>query len=353
MREFSLIQQFFEPIGRISNPPSHPDIALGIGDDCALLTGRPDFQLAVSADMLLADVHFFADINPAYIGHKALAVNLSDLAAMGAEPAWFTLSVSLPSTTTDAWLGEFCTGMAMLARQHCIPLVGGDTTCGPLAIALQVAGWVPEHGALTRSRGQLGDDIYVTGELGWPALGYHYERIQRKMPEDTPIPNNADADNESWLALLEGLSGADRNTALQALHQPVPQCTFATSARELVHSAIDISDGLLQDMNHVLSASHLGAVIDVEAVPYATPYTAPCAVDFGQCPYGERLRWNAVNFGDEYQLLMTAPVAHRDALRSLAKQVNIPLTRIGQLVAQSGIRDTTGKVLSVHGYQHF
>src|SRR5574337_689716 len=229
MNEFELIERFFTRRARSA--------ALGVGDDCALLTPRPGMQLAISCDMLVQGQHFFADTDPEGLGHKALAVNLSDLAACGARPLAFTLALALPRAD-DAWLAAFSAGLYALADAHGCELIGGDTTAGPLAICITVFGEVPAGQALLRSGAHAGDDVYVSGTLGDARLA---------------------------LQALTGrlaLDGAALATARARLEQPTPRVALGLALRGVASAAIDVSDGLVGDLGHILAASGVGACVD-------------------------------------------------------------------------------------------
>lgn len=313
MSEFDLIQKYF------TRPT--PSAELGVGDDAALVRISEGKELAISTDMLVSGTHFFADADPFKLGHKTLAVNLSDLAAMGAVPRWATLSLSLPGID-EQWLRRFSEGFFALADDNGVELIGGDTTRGPLNLCLTIMGEVPRGKALRRDGAQVGDDIWVSGKLGQAALG---------------------------LAFLQGkfkFYGEVRDACLQALHQPQPRVALGLALRGIANSAIDISDGLLADLGHILERSHVGAEVDVESLPI---------VDDGvekdvalQC---------ALAGGDDYELCFTAPESQRDVLNALAEQLKFPLTRIGCIRAEAGcvVRDAFGEKMKIEkgGYDHF
>lgn len=237
MKEFQLIDNFFSGRG-----PQRRDVLLGIGDDCALLRPGENQTLAISVDTLVENVHFLPDMPAEDLGYKALAVNLSDLAAMGAEPAWMTLALTLPSVD-ELWLKRFSDGLLDAAQYYGIALVGGDTTRGPKSITITVNGQIPAGKALTRSGGRNGDWIYVTGSLGDSALG---------------------------LALLQGKHDArpEHQAYLVGRHyRPTPRVLAGQALRGLASSAIDLSDGLVSDIRHLLNATGLGAVIHVDQLP--------------------------------------------------------------------------------------
>ena len=228
--EFDLIQRFFQR-------PAHRS-PLGVGDDCALLAPRPGMQLAVSSDMLVQGRHFLPDVAPRLLGHKALAVNLSDLAACGAQPLAFTLALALPHSD-EAWCQAFSEGLFALAEAHDCELIGGDTTQGPLTICITVFGEVPSGQAILRSGAQVGDDIWVSGTLGDARLAL--DALQRQHMLPPPV-----------LA-----------QARQRLEAPTPRVALGQALRGIASSALDVSDGLLGDLNHILHASHVGASIEV------------------------------------------------------------------------------------------
>ncbi|MDT8310247.1 MAG: thiamine-phosphate kinase, partial [Methylophaga sp.] len=267
--EFSLIKAYFSAL------TSHrEDVVLGIGDDCALLQPPAGQLLATSVDTLVSGVHFFADVDAYRLGHKALAVNLSDLAAMGANPAWFTLALTLPEANSD-WLKAFSAGMAYLAKQHDLQLVGGDTTRGPLAITLQVTGFVEADKAFRRDAAKVGDKIYVSGTLGDGGAGLLLK--QGKL-------------------ITENLSEQDQQFLLERLELPTPRNGLASRLSGEIHAAIDISDGLLADLQHILTASQVGAVIHTDALPLsAALQKLPAAL-------AQKL---ALTAGDDYELCFT------------------------------------------------
>ncbi|TJZ72876.1 thiamine-phosphate kinase [Chitiniphilus eburneus] len=296
MNEFELIARYF-------NRPAKRAI-LGVGDDAALLAPEPIRQLAVSADMLVEGRHFFPDVDPEALGHKALAVNLSDLAAMGAEPSWCTLSLALPCVD-EAWLAAFARGFHALADEAGIELVGGDTTRGPLTIAVQVAGTVPAGQALLRSGGTPGDDVWVSGALGAAAAAV--------------AVRNGDA----------ALSGEAMAACLSRLDRPTPRLALGLALRGIASAALDISDGLLADLGHIGERSACGAELDWADIP-AHPALAglPEAV----------LRQAVLAGGDDYELCFTAPAQHRSRLQALSQTLALPLSRIGRLVGGQGVR---------------
>ncbi|HYR05113.1 MAG TPA: thiamine-phosphate kinase [Gallionella sp.] len=316
MSEFGLIQRFFTR--------ATPGVLLGVGDDAALLQVSAGNVLAVSTDMLVCGTHFLPDADPFLLGHKTLAVNLSDLAAMGAVPRWALLAIALPEAD-EAWLAQFSAGFFALAQQHGVELAGGDTTRGPLNLCVTIFGEVPAQQALRRSGAQVGDDIWVSGRLGDAALA---------------------------LAHLQGriaLSDAELAACLPALHKPQPRLALGLALRGIASSAIDISDGLLADLGHILEASQVGAEVEFAALPLS-----PTMQAYASQPLARQC---ILAGGDDYELCFTAPSARRTELSDLAARLNLPLARIGKIVASHGcvVHDTVGNPLNIEagGYDHF
>jgi thiamine-monophosphate kinase len=315
--EFEIIRKYF------TRPA--PTAELGVGDDCALLTPDPRMLLAVSTDMLIAGRHFFPDADPAKLGHKALAVNLSDLAAMGADPRWATLAVALPEAE-EQWIAAFAEGFFRLAARWGMELVGGDTTQGPLAISVTVLGEVPQEFVLRRDAALAGDDIWLSGATGEAALA---------------------------LAHLKGrvkLEGAAREACLARLHTPEPRVELGGRLRGFARSAIDVSDGLLADLGHILEASGIGAELAWDSLPRATAIAA--------CPDKALAADCLLAGGDDYELAFTAPPFRRSEIEAMGKDLEIPLTRIGVAVAGDpvvALRDSGGKLISSprKGFDHF
>jgi thiamine-monophosphate kinase len=322
LSEFDLIKQYFT---RAGHGDASGRTVLGVGDDCALLAPTPGMQLAVSSDMLVEGRHFLAGADPFALGHKSLAVNLSDLAAMGATPLGFTLALALPGAE-PAWLDGFSRGLFALADLHACELVGGDTTKGPLNICITIFGELAPGTALRRDAARAGDDIWISGTLGDARLAL------------------ADALGE--LALPE----ADRQLAAPRLHAPTPRVALGRllAGERLAHAALDISDGLVGDLNHILAASKVGAVLDVDALP-----AGPALM---RQPPELRRRFTAAG-GDDYELCFTAPAARREAILAAGAQSATPVTRVGRIEAGPGLRlvDAAGVplVLNLHGWDHF
>lgn len=323
MGEFDLIERYFRrsPSPAAVAPTVASAVALGMGDDCALLSPHTGTQLAVSCDMLVEGRHFLSTVSPEALGHKALAVNLSDLAACGAQPVAFTLALAMPRVD-EAWLAGFARGMFALADAHGCTLIGGDTTQGPLNICITVMGEVPvvngKSQALLRSGAQAGDDIYVSGTA-----------------TDTV------GDARLALEVFRGHISVDEKTfahARQRMEKPMPRVALGMALRGVVTSAIDVSDGLLGDLSHVLRCSGVGATIAINSV-------AACA----------RIHWEKCQFslgfieemccagGDDYELVFTAPPTAREAVQKVAHSTGTVLTPIGRIDAHSGLRLVDGQ----------
>lgn len=315
--EFDLIARYFTRTA--------PAGMLGVGDDCALFPVPPGEQVATSTDLLLEGRHFFPDVDPRALGHKALAVNLSDLAAMGAWPIGCVLGLALPRLD-EPWLAAFADGFHALAAAHGCPLIGGDTTrsAHDLAISVTVFGAVPASQALRRDGAQAGDDIWVSGELG--AADVAYRLLDGQYPADAPL-----------LAATRG-----------ALEWPQPQVALGLALRGVAHAAIDLSDGLLQDLGHILAASGVGASIEFSRMPVAAALAAMDAAPLQRAVLGG---------GDVYQLCFTAPAAKRDAVQAAGLAANARVTRIGQTLAQPGLTvlDGQGQPMTTlpAGFDHF
>ncbi|AIU87663.1 thiamine-phosphate kinase [Pectobacterium odoriferum] len=318
--EFDLIARYFNRVRS-----SRRDVELGIGDDCALLTVADKQMLAVSTDTLVSGVHFLPEIDPADLGYKSLAVNLSDLAAMGADPAWLSLAITLPKSNSQ-WLSAYSDSLFELLDYYGMQLVGGDTTRGPLTLTLTIHGLVPAGRALTRRGARIGDWIYVTGSLGDSAAG---------------------------LAILQNTLHVDDEETRQRLIQrhlrPQPRILQGQALRDLASSAIDLSDGLISDLQHILKASECGARINLDAIPQSD-WLRGC-VDEEQA-----LRW-ALSGGEDYELCFTVPEINRGALELALGHLGADYTCIGQIGPSSeGLRffkDNKVTELNWKGYDHF
>ncbi|XAD52462.1 thiamine-phosphate kinase [Salinicola lusitanus] len=313
MSEFDLIARY------LSRPAAagRSDVVVGNGDDCAVLALSPGQQLAVSVDTSVVDIHFPHDAPPAAIGHRALAVALSDLAAMGARARWCCLALTLPAAD-PAWLEAFADGFRELAERSGCELVGGDVTRGALTIGVTVHGEVPAGQALRRRGAREGDLVAVTGYPGRAAAGLARWQQGERDP---------------------------RHPLLEAYLRPEPRLAAGEAMRGLATSAIDISDGLLADLQHLLSASGVGARLDLEALPLATPLRATLELD--------DVRQRVLNGGDDYELLVTVAAADlAEAQRRLAP-LHLPLTPIGRIVDAEGIHGIDPCYLERQGWNHF
>ena len=313
--EFDLIRRWFtRPVQRA---------ALGVGDDCALLQPTPGMQLAVSSDMLVEGRHFLSTVAPDRLGHKALAVNLSDLAACGASPLAFTLALSMPRVD-ESFLDGFARGLYALAEAHGIELVGGDTTAGPLAICIAVFGEVPPGQALLRSGARAGDAIWVSGALGDARLALEVFRGTVRLDADA------------------------FDAARARMEQPTPRVALGMALRGVATSAIDVSDGLLGDLGHILSRSQVGATIDADALPMSAVLAAQSIALQREC---------LLAGGDDYELLFTAPEAQADRVRAAAASAQVDVTCIGRIDAGPGVRvvDRHGQPVAAAfaGFDHF
>ena len=318
--EFELIRRHFERGARVRDER----LVLGVGDDAALVRAAPGMALAVSTDMLLEGRHFSAGADARLLGHKALAVNLSDLAAMGATPRWATLAIALPSDD-ERWLAAFTQGLFALADEHAVALIGGDTTRGPLTISMTVLGEVPEALALLRSGARAGDDVWVSGELGGAALA---------------------------LAVREGrarLDAADREALFARLDAPQPRVELGKRLGAIASAGIDVSDGFAADLGHILERSAVGARVRYEALPRADA--------FARLENAELERRCVLAGGDDYELAFTAARSKRAQLEALAAELALPLARVGEIdagPAQLSVLDAQGSALSyAGGFDHF
>ena len=316
--EFDLIWRFFKAGSESMAQTQINQVLLGIGDDCALLQPDAAQSLAVTSDMLVEGRHFFANANPEWLGHKALAVNLSDLAAMGAKPVGFTLALALPNANA-AWLAQFSQGLFRLAQQWQCPLIGGDTTQGPLTICITALGHVPAGAAIKRSGAKIGDDIWVSGTLGDARLALG--ALRSEWPLD---PSSLEA-------------------VLPRMHQPEPRIALGMQLRGIASSALDVSDGLLGDLRHILTASQVNAEVLIDQLPISRTLAEQTQDLRRQC---------AANGGDDYELCFTAPTSKRMQVESLSTAL-LPLTRVGSITSASNgtepiliLRDANGNPLT-------
>jgi thiamine-monophosphate kinase len=305
MNEFNLIKQYFT-----QQHSQRTDVVLGVGDDGAIVKAPSNQDIIITTDTLISDVHFPATTSAFDIGYKALAVNLSDLAAMGATPAWITLALTLPEVN-EAWLNDFSKGLFTLAAQHQVQLIGGDTTRGPLSITIQALGFTPPKQALRRDQAKTGDLIYVSNTLGDAAAAIDL------LKKNQPVPNEL----------------------LTRLNRPEPRVKLGEQLRHVAHAAIDISDGLAADLNHILTNSGVGAILYVDQIPLSTMLLATVST-------AEAIAF-ALNGGDDYELCFTAPpnkkIVHGQCIGEITQTLGLDL------------RFTDGKKYNgkITGYQHF
>jgi thiamine-monophosphate kinase len=308
LSEFSLIQQFFT-----QQSVKNPSTRLGIGDDCALLTIPDGYELAITTDTMVENVHFFKDTDPEQLGHKLLAVNLSDLASMGAKPLSVTLAITLPSIN-EAWLSAFAKGFLNLAEHHHVDLIGGDTTAGALTLTVQALGLVPRGQALTRSAAKVGDFIYLSGNIGNAGLG---------------------------LKITQGYHCTQADNALKQFNQPEPACDTGQALIGIANACIDISDGLSGDLGHILHQSQVGACLYWEQLPLST-----AVLNYIQ-DTGDWLM--PLVAGDDYQLCFTVSPEKAALVPETCQKIGIIEAQHGLRLNKSGITQT----LEVKAYEHF
>jgi thiamine-monophosphate kinase len=318
--EFNLIQRFF------TKPTPQAD--LGVGDDAALIRVQPNHQLVVSTDMSVAGVHFFADTAPYLIGWKSLAVNVSDIAAMGAVPKWATLAIALPDID-EHWLAEFSRGFFACAAAFGVDLIGGDTTRGDLNISVTIMGEVPTNQALRRDGAKVGDEIWVSGELG--AAAFALAKLQDKSGQ------------------FDEIDAPELERLLPSLHQPQPRVALGLALRGIASSAIDISDGLLADLGHILARSTVGAELLWTHIPHAKLQHSDLHLS--------HIQQMALAGGDDYELCFTAPAHFHDNILEIGKQLDVQLSCIGHIMAGEGliVRDAAGVEIKLtqQGFDHF
>ncbi len=319
MGEFELISECFSQAGR-----SRADVVLGVGDDGAVVQIRDGFDLVVTTDTMVQGVHFFPDVDPRALGHKLVAVNVSDLAAMGAEPCWLSLAISLPQVD-NVWLQAFAEGLSETADYYNCQLIGGDTTRGPLTLTVIAKGLVPKGKALTRAGAKVGDYIYVTGTLGDAALGLKLVQDQVEV------------------------SKKHRAHILQRFHYPTARVALGQALRTIASSAMDISDGLCGDLPHILKRSKVGATVDVNKIPMSQALK-------DSCDWQQALQC-ALSGGEDYELLFTVPEDKRGSLEVLLSPYGVPVTCIGRITGVAGkleLRQGDQPFVYTHqGYQHF
>lgn len=312
MTEFELIRRHF------TRPA--PNAVLGVGDDAAIVRPTPGCDLHVSTDMLVEGRHFFADVDPEALGHKALAVNLSDMAAMGATPRWVTLALALPQLD-EAWAQAFARGFFELAAVHGVSVIGGDTTRGPLTISVTILGETPQGKALRRDAANVGDDVWVSGELGLAAAA-----LQQKLGKLPIVLPDA---------------------CLQKLERPQPRVALGQALLGLAHAALDVSDGFAADLSHILARSGVAADVWLDALPTHTALLAQ----------GDVLRACIAAGGDDYELCFTAAAVDEAAVLAAGQAAGVAVTKVGRIVAGQGLRllDAAGAVVQLErlGYDHF
>ncbi|NHR05014.1 thiamine-phosphate kinase [Chromobacterium haemolyticum] len=315
MNEFELIRRYFtRPAG---------GAVLGVGDDAAILRPTPDRDLHVSVDMLVEGRHFFADVAPEALGHKTLAVNLSDMAAMGAAPRWVVLSLALP-VMDETWAAGFSRGFFALAERYGVDVIGGDTTRGPLTLSVTVGGETPRGQALRRAAARVGDDVWVSGELGLGAMA-----VRSRLGRIAPLP--------------DGL----REAAWRKLEYPEPRIALGLALLPLAHAAADVSDGLLSDLGHIAVASQAAVEVWADALP-SHPLAEAAREQWLDC---------LAAGGDDYELVFTAPAARRAQIEACAETAGCRLSRIGRIAAGQGVSLLSGDgniiQLESTGYDHF
>ena len=315
MSEFNLIAKYFNR--------SAVNADLGVGDDAALIRINNGQQLAISTDMSVAGTHFYENTAPFDIGWKCMAVNISDMAAMGATPKWATLAIALPEVNEN-WLSEFSRGLFACADTFHVDLIGGDTTRGPLNVSVQIMGEVPTRKALLRSGAKVEDDIWVSGHLGSAALGLMHLQDKIQLPDNLA------------------------RACLNALHHPTPRVTLGLALQDVANSCIDVSDGLIADLSHILAASKLGANIDLDKIACHEFLHAQLEKpEIQQC---------ILTGGDDYELLFTAAESQRETIALLSQQLNLPLSLIGKTTQDIGLQVMYRQKLldiSKKGFDHF
>jgi thiamine-monophosphate kinase len=313
----------FDLIARHFTKPA-ANAVLGVGDDCALVDVTNGMDLAISMDTMVSGTHFFPDVDPENLGHKALAVNLSDIAAMGAMPYWAMLALTLPSVDHE-WLSAFAKGFFDLATEYNVSLIGGDTTRGPLTLTVTIMGQVPAGAALKRSGAKAGNDIWVSGNIGDAALAVAHRHGKVVLSE------------------------ADYREAVMRLYEPTPRVALGQALRGMATAAIDISDGLIADLGHICRLSGVGATVELGSIPVS---------EIGARHFNDDKGLTAiVAGGDDYELVFTAPANSRESIADLTEILGVPLTRIGQVKRGKGVSllGADGKPMKIdgRGYDHF
>lgn len=324
MSEFDLIRQHF------TRATHHTH--LGIGDDAALISLSKGMELAISADMLVAGTHFFADCDAYQLGWKALAVNVSDMVAMGANPKWATLAIALPEVN-EPWLTEFSRGFFACAEAFNVDLIGGDTTRGPLNISVQIMGEVPIGLAIKRSGAKVDDEVWVSGIIGDAALGLAHLQGKLTLPEDA------------------------FTSCASALHAPQPRVALGLALRNIANSAIDISDGLLADLGHILECSKVGAILQLSKIPHSAQLGAQLHYEGATASNNKSIINMLLAGGDDYELCFTAPVEKHAEIIMLSKTLNLALSSIGRITANTSlvVQGFNDEILDIKetGFDHF
>ena len=319
MNEFELIARHF------ARAPRHDDVRLGVGDDAAIIAPSPGVEYAVSVDMLVEGRHFAAGADPEDLGHKALAVNLSDMAAMGAAPRFVLLAGALPAAD-DAWLAAFMRGFDALATRYGVELIGGDTTCGPRNLCVTIIGEVPTGQAITRGGAKVGDIVFVSGRLGEAALALAVRAARVRV--------------------------AAGEEAVRRLDRPEPRVALGIALRGIASAALDVSDGLVGDLTHILDASRVGAVVDVAAIPAGAALR-----ELLDGPQRDLALACVLAGGDDYELCFTAPASLRPRIDAIARSLDLPLSAIGTVTAKRGlvVRDERGCPMAAlpRAFDHF
>ena len=330
--EFDLIERFFKTGADSLRTDANPGITLGIGDDCALIKPQEKEEIAITSDMLVEGRHFFTHADPEQLGHKALAVNLSDLAAMGAKPLGFTLAIALPAVD-EVWLEAFSKGLFAAATKYSCPLIGGDTTAGPLTISITAFGSIPTGKAIRRSGAKPGDDIWVSGTVGDARLALAALRHEINLPAE------------------------DLDQVEHRMHQPTPRVQLGIQLRDVASAAIDVSDGLLGDLRHILKQSQVDAEIQLDQLPKSATLQKQEVLiqnQFAACG------------GDDYEICFTAAPSQRDTIQAISQSLNLPLTLIGKTIPKKDagtklhLMNSSGAIISdteaaplLNSFDHF
>jgi len=321
MSEFSLIERFCHGIGQVQD-----STIIGVGDDAAVVSVASDSQLAISVDTMVEGVHFLPDSDPADLAHKLLAVNLSDMAAMGAEPKWATLALTLPDSNTQ-WLAAFSGSLDLVAKRFGLQLIGGDTTRGPLTLTLNIMGLLPKSKALSRSGASVGDAVFVSNVLGDAALALNFLQGRVTLTESQAL------------------------AVMPALNRPEPQVPLGRGLLDLASACLDVSDGVVADLSHMARLSGVSIELDVADIPLSEVYQDYLA-------HGGSLDL-ALTGGDDYQLVFAVPKGLERSVKDLARRLKLSISRVGQVVKQSdelvklSLNGSAFQLGNVQGYQHF